>query len=208
MGRLRYITRDDVRDIVDSLARGPSGSAAAFQLAGPQGAELLDSALAQPRWPHHRTLQEKAAALHYSLTKNHPFVDGNKRVAVTAMEWFLIRNGAVLVASNDEIVQFALDVARGAMTREQSRTWVRHRTLRVGWSAEQQQRWRARLPEEHARGVDAALSGSDGVRLALIALVLLIPSLDELVARIREAVPDRAGQRPGDLPPWRWPAPE
>ena len=39
------------------------------------------------------TLVEKAAALGFSLIKNHPFVDGNKRVGHAAMETFLVLNG-------------------------------------------------------------------------------------------------------------------
>ena len=180
MGRLRYLARSDIDNLVDSLTRGAVVGATAFRLAGPAGAERLESALAQPRWPQYRTLQHKAATLHYSLTKDHPCVDGNKRLAVTAMEYFLFLNGAVVVASNDEVVRFALDVARGAMTRDQSQQWVQHRTLRLRWSEEQFERWRAALPEEHARGVNEVLAGGDVGRLVTIALTYLAMSLDKV----------------------------
>ncbi len=56
------------------------------------------SALAQPRMTYggeelYPSLAEKAGALAYSLVKNHPFVDGNKRIAHAAMEVFLVLNG-------------------------------------------------------------------------------------------------------------------
>ncbi|MBM4415847.1 MAG: hypothetical protein FJ035_06315 [Chloroflexi bacterium] len=75
----------------------------AFQLAGGEGEGRLRSALGQPRWPHHRGVAAKAAALHYFLNKNRPYVDGNKRFAVTAMLTFLFINDYGLVASDDEL---------------------------------------------------------------------------------------------------------
>ncbi len=107
-----------------------------------EASPLLASALAQPHWPHHRTAQAKAAALHFSLNKNHAFVDGNKRIAVTAMEWFLVRNGFELHASNDDIVAFALAVASNGLSREASKAWFAHRASRDSWSFARHDRWR------------------------------------------------------------------
>ncbi len=57
---------------------------------------LLESALAQPKITvggrfAHKSLFEKAAAYGYHLCKNHPFMDGNKRVAFVAMDLFCRR---------------------------------------------------------------------------------------------------------------------
>ena len=69
----------------------------------------------------------QAAALMASLVQSHPFVDGNKRVGVTAAGIFLQRNGLRLTATNDEVKAFALAVAQGAMTTEQIAAWfVQH----------------------------------------------------------------------------------
>ena len=59
---------------------------------------LLASALAQPEMTvggkfAHRTLFDKASAYGYHLCANHPFIDGNKRVAFAVMILFLERNG-------------------------------------------------------------------------------------------------------------------
>jgi death-on-curing protein len=54
---------------------------------------LLESALYRPRTGHYRDLAEMAAALFESLLMNHPFVDGNKRVAFFATDVFLRLNG-------------------------------------------------------------------------------------------------------------------
>jgi death-on-curing protein len=53
----------------------------------------LESALARPRSGYYTDIIQEAAALWESLSQNHPFVDGNKRVAVTTTAAFLRVNG-------------------------------------------------------------------------------------------------------------------
>jgi death-on-curing protein len=65
------------------------------------------------------TIQTKAAALCFSLVKNHPFVDGNKRVGHAAMETFLVVNGWELAAGTDDAEQTILSLAAGSLEREQ-----------------------------------------------------------------------------------------
>lgn len=63
---------------------------------GPAGIRdygLLESALYRPQTGHYADLAEMAAALFESLIMNHPFVDGNKRVAFFATDVFLRLNG-------------------------------------------------------------------------------------------------------------------
>lgn len=57
---------------------------------------LLESALARPRSGYYRSISEQAAALMQSLAMNHPFVDGNKRVAFALTAVFLRLNGLSL----------------------------------------------------------------------------------------------------------------
>jgi death-on-curing protein len=71
---------------------------------------------------------EKAAALMHALIANHPFVDGNKRVAAMTAELFLAINRVQLVASDDELVATALAVARGEVSAEALAIWIRQRT--------------------------------------------------------------------------------
>lgn len=79
---------------------------------------LLESAMAMPKAMFggdylHVDLPSMAAAYHYHLCANHPFVDGNKRVAVAVAEIFLRANGLQLEATDDEIVELTLGVASG-----------------------------------------------------------------------------------------------
>lgn len=67
---------------------------------------LLDSALAQPQTTFggvllHPTILEQAAAYLYHLSRNHPFMDGNKRTACAVIETFLELNGYQLTLSDD-----------------------------------------------------------------------------------------------------------
>ena len=102
MPRLHYLTEQHAHDLVISLTEQVFPDTPAFQLRGDEGRNGLLSALDQPCWAYYRTLPEKAGALHFSLNKNHPFADGNKRFALTAMEVFLFMNRALLVASTAE----------------------------------------------------------------------------------------------------------
>lgn len=70
------------------------------------------------------TLERKAARLGFSLIKNHPFIDGNKRIGVMTMLAFLELNGIVIDCSEDELIQTGLAVADGTMDDEQLLQWT------------------------------------------------------------------------------------
>lgn len=85
---------------------------------------LLESAVAMPRSTFdgrelHADLAEKAAAYFFHLCANHPFVDGNKRVAVAAAELFLLINDRELVAADDAVEELAMGVADGVLAKAQ-----------------------------------------------------------------------------------------
>ena len=94
---------------------------------------LLDSALARPlnRAAYGSPdAAELAAAYAYGLATNHPFVDGNKRIAFVALELFLHLNGYRLAASDAESVMSMLAVAAGTMNEEALAAWVRRHCRR------------------------------------------------------------------------------
>jgi death-on-curing protein len=85
---------------------------------------LLESAVAMPHSTFggvdlHVGLPEKAAAYHFHLCANHPFMDGNKRVAIAAAEVFLLINGHELSASDHEVEKLTLGVAAGRLSKDQ-----------------------------------------------------------------------------------------
>lgn len=133
----------------------------AFTLAGDEGRERLLSALAQPHWPQHRTLQDKAAVLHWHLNRDHPYIDGNKRLAVAALETFLFVNRASLIATDEELKRIALAVADGTMSQGECRALLRARCVRLDWHEDRIVRWAAGLRDEDKESVDAYLVEHD-----------------------------------------------
>lgn len=66
----------------------------------------------------------KAAALMEPIVLNYPFVDGNKRVGITAAALLLRLNGQRLMATNDGLEQFTLEVARGHSNLDSMAAWL------------------------------------------------------------------------------------
>ena len=103
-------------------------------LAGLRDEGLLEAALARPRqkWTYQRKpdLATLAAAYAFGLVKNHPFHDGNKRVAFLTAVMFLGLNGHALVAEESEVVTAMLGVAAGGATETDVAQWIRGRIRR------------------------------------------------------------------------------
>lgn len=59
-------------------------------------------------------LVDKAAILFYLIIKNHPFVNGNKRIAVTSLLVFLLNNGKWLQVTHEDLYDVAVEVAKSA----------------------------------------------------------------------------------------------
>jgi death-on-curing protein len=70
---------------------------------GIRDAGALESALHRPQTGYYDTIIDEAAALLESLVQNHPFVDGNKRVAFAVVDVFLRINGYRINANSKEI---------------------------------------------------------------------------------------------------------
>jgi death-on-curing protein len=107
-------------------------------LGGEHGIGLLESALAEPRQTFYgkflrRTVFDKAAALFRSLIKNHPLVDGNKRLALTAAFVFLRINNYAFYVPYNEAVDMALRVASGGAepTVEELSRWFRRNSFNL-----------------------------------------------------------------------------
>ncbi|KKS05192.1 MAG: Death-on-curing family protein [Candidatus Nomurabacteria bacterium GW2011_GWA2_41_25] len=78
--------------------------------------DKLESCIATPfqtfdRKSLYEGLIGKSAILFYLMVKNHPFQNGNKRIAVTTLLFFLVQNGKWLSTPNQDIYQFACKVA-------------------------------------------------------------------------------------------------
>lgn len=120
---MRYLTLGEVVALHRAI-RAATGGAEGIRDLG-----ALESALAQPRATFegtdlYPTVVDKASALAYGLAMNHPFVDGNKRIAHAAMAVFLDLNGLAIEATVDEQEQLMLKLAAGEVSRLGLTTWL------------------------------------------------------------------------------------
>ena len=83
----QYLTRDEVLEIHKLLIVRFGGKSGVRDLG------LLESALYRPKTGYYKSITEMSAALFESLIMNHPFIDGNKRVAFFSTDIFLRLNG-------------------------------------------------------------------------------------------------------------------
>lgn len=97
-----YPTVDEVIAVHGRLIAKFGGSLGIRDVGG------LESALARPQSGYYADIIQEGAALWESLSQNHPFVDGNKRVAVTVTAAFLEVNGYRLTFNDNEAFSFVM----------------------------------------------------------------------------------------------------
>ena len=98
--------------------------------------KLLDSALAQPKMSFcgkyiHRSIFNKAAAYGFHICRNHPFIDGNKRLAFVLMDIFLQMNGYILSASEEDAYSTMIELASGRFSKEQLSIWLKDNSHKI-----------------------------------------------------------------------------
>ncbi|MEA2063181.1 MAG: type II toxin-antitoxin system death-on-curing family toxin [Gemmatimonadota bacterium] len=101
---------------------------------GLRSRELLESAVAVPmagfgETYFHESHYLMAAAYLFHIVKNHPFLDGNKRVGAVAAGVFLKINGIDLQADEDEFERLVLDVAEGKADKERIAEFFRANSI-------------------------------------------------------------------------------
>ncbi|MBQ2930536.1 MAG: type II toxin-antitoxin system death-on-curing family toxin [Clostridia bacterium] len=90
---------------------------------------LVDSALARATASFsgveaHPSLISKAAAICCGLTKNHGFIDGNKRIGITTMLMIMRRNAVPLSYTQDELIHLGLSIAQGKFDVPEVEAWL------------------------------------------------------------------------------------
>ena len=120
---MRYLTLGEVVALHRAILAATLGAESIRDLGA------LESALAQPKATFGGTdlypsVVDKASALAVGLAMNHPFVDGNKRIAHAAMAVFLDLNGFAIEATVDEQEQLMLSLAAGQVSRADLTAWL------------------------------------------------------------------------------------
>ncbi len=125
---MKVLSKRQILLIHEQLIRETGGSQ------GLRDEGLLESALAAPfqsfdgedAFP---SIYQKAARLGYGLIKNHPFVDGNKRIGTHIMLVFLALNDITLAYTQEELTQIILAIAASEKKYEDLLKWLLEHTL-------------------------------------------------------------------------------
>jgi death on curing protein len=124
----KWLRADTVTAIHDAQLAEHGG------MPGVRSPELFESALARPQTTAAYGEDADAATIGsmyaIAIAHNHPFIDGNKRVAWAAMRTFLQLNGVTLAFERAEAVSEMLALAAGERTDEQFTDWVRRHAAR------------------------------------------------------------------------------
>ena len=120
---MKTLSKNQVTALHSALIREFGG------IDGIRDAGLLESACAAPFQtfggePVYPSLQAKAAQLGFGLIRNHPFVDGNKRIGAHTMLVFLAVNGIELRYEQQELIDIVLSVAAGQIDRQGLLQWI------------------------------------------------------------------------------------
>jgi len=113
---LRPVTIEDVEYLAHVLAREHLAFDEPIPEFGTRPPHKLESCLLTPFQTFagkdlYKTLVDKAAILFYLMIKNHPFLNGNKRIAITTLQTFLWLNGRWLTAPQEELYNLTVFVA-------------------------------------------------------------------------------------------------
>lgn len=116
---MRKITIEEVEHIAHKLAKEQMSWNEPIPDFGTRYPGKLESCLATAFQTYGKkdlypTLIDKAAIIFYQMIKNHPFLNGNKRIAVTILLVFLFLNKKWFSATNEEIYEIAVDVAKSS----------------------------------------------------------------------------------------------
>lgn len=127
--QFHYLTADDVIRLHEATIKAWGNTPG-----GLHNRAALESSVAQPKMEifgveRHPTLYAKAAAYCYFLIRNHPFIDGNKRIGVAAATLFAKLNG-VEPAFGDYLEETALGIAAGRVSLDDSIEFIRRALTR------------------------------------------------------------------------------
>jgi len=124
--RVLFLSVDEVLAIHERLIEAFGGPP------GVRDTGLLESALYRPRTGHYPDLAAMATALFESLLMNHPFLDGNKRVAFFATDVFLRLNGWKIKVDPEKAHAFLIGLLeRGECDFERLLPWIREVSTRL-----------------------------------------------------------------------------
>ncbi|MCR1900129.1 type II toxin-antitoxin system death-on-curing family toxin [Irregularibacter muris] len=120
---MKWLSKEQVIKIHSMLINQTGG------IDGIKDEGLLESALNAPFQTFdgeyiYKTIKAKAAKLGYFLIKNHPFIDGNKRIGILVMMTFLEINGIEIDCTDEELIILGLGLADGSINDMELLNWI------------------------------------------------------------------------------------
>ena len=125
---LRVAKQIERRGALHDVAVLHDGDVVAGLIAGLRDDGMLESARERPqnKWHYEQAhLAELAASYAFGLAKNHPFVDGNKRIAFMTMVVFLRKNGVQFAPDQAQATSIIISLAAGEVSEESLTRWIR-----------------------------------------------------------------------------------
>jgi len=124
----RFLTKDEIIQIHKLLIDEFGGSH------GVRDNKSLESAVMRPQSGYYKTIFHEAAALFESLTNNHPFIDGNKRIGFFAMDTFLRLNGFYINCDNEEAYQLFMKLFKTSKFNfDNLYNWIKNNSFKLGY---------------------------------------------------------------------------
>lgn len=127
---MKYLTLEDVL-LLHHLSIEKSGGSHGLRDTG-----LLDAAVHRPQATFggrdlYPTIFDKAGALCHSLTKNHAFVDGNKRTSLLSAMTMLELNGYQFICSQEELVSYGIAIDMEHIPSEEIAVWLKSHSKKL-----------------------------------------------------------------------------
>ena len=115
---IKYLILEEIEEIHEMMLERYGG------LPGILDKNLLESSVEHPKMIFsgkelYRSIYDKAAAYLFHITRNHPFIDGNKRTAAVAAIIFLKGNDIWICFQKEELEEIGVDVAKGLVEKEE-----------------------------------------------------------------------------------------
>lgn len=103
---------------------------------GVRSLDLLLSSIARPQASFggsdlYKNIYEKGTSIVHSIVLNHPFIDGNKRTAITSLARFLHINGFELSATNNQVIEFMLKIATNSVSQLDISNWIEQYSKKI-----------------------------------------------------------------------------
>ncbi len=103
---------------------------------GVRSLDLLLSSIARPQASFggsdlYKNIYEKGSSIVHSIILNHPFIDGNKRTAITSLARFLHINSFELSATNNQVIEFMLKIATNSVSQLDISNWIEKHSKKI-----------------------------------------------------------------------------